>query len=156
MKIQDLKPNPKSKFRAKKIGRGNGSGHGTYSTRGMNGQGQRSGYHQRPGFEGGQTPLIRKLPKLRGFMSIYERPAIFNLDFFNKKFKEGDNVTKKVLFERGMLASEKTMLKILGNGELKKKLTIEADKFSQSAKEKIEKIGGKAIIIGSKEKQKTE
>lgn len=154
MKIQDLKPNPKSKFRAKKIGRGNGSGHGTYSTRGMKGQGQRSGYHQRPGFEGGQTPLIRKLPKLRGFISIYEKPAILNLDFFEKKFKEGEKITKKFLFEQGLLASEKVMLKILSNGELKKKLTIEADKFSKSAKEKIEKAGGKVVIIDVKTKQK--
>jgi large subunit ribosomal protein L15 len=147
MKLHELKPKSGSKFRKKEVGRGHGSGHGTYSTRGMKGQKARSGSSARPGFEGGQTPLLRRIPKLRGFKSIYEKPQILNLEDLQKNFKDSDKVTKKILEERKLIKSTKSRLKILGGGELTKKLTIEAEAFSKSAKEKIEKKGGTVKLI---------
>ncbi|MEW6407387.1 MAG: 50S ribosomal protein L15 [Patescibacteria group bacterium] len=147
MKLHELKPKFGSKFRKKEVGRGLGSGHGTYSTRGMKGQKARSGARMKPGFEGGQTSFLRHLPKLRGFKSIYEKSAILNLEDLQKNFKTGDKITKAILEKKKIIKSAKASLKILGDGELTKKLVVEANAFSKSAKEKIEKAGGKAIIL---------
>lgn len=148
MKIHELKPNPNSKFRKKEVGRGLGSGHGTYSTRGIKGQKARSGFSMKSGFEGGQTSFLRHLPKLRGFKSIYEKPQVLNLDYLQKNFDSGSKITKKKLEDKKMIKSAKARLKILGDGELTKKFIVEADAFSKSAKEKIEKAGGSIAIIG--------
>lgn len=147
MKLYDLKPKLGSKFQKKEVGRGVGSGHGTYSTRGMKGQKARSGARKRPGFEGGQTPLLRRTPKLRGFKSIYEKAQILNLEDLQKNFESGETITKEVLLKKKIIKSKNAKLKILGNGELTKKFAVEADSFSKSAKEKIEKAGGKIIKI---------
>lgn len=147
MKIHKLKSKPGSKFRKKEVGRGLGSGHGTYSTRGMKGQKARSGSSVRPGFEGGQTSLLRRIPKSRGFKSIYKKAQILNLEDLQKSFKNGDRITKELLEEKKVIKSAGAKLKILGDGELTKKLTIEADSFSKSAKEKIEKVGGTIKLI---------
>ena len=148
MKLHELKPVKGSKKRKKVVGRGLGSGHGTYSTRGMKGQKSRSGSKSKPGFEGGRTSLISQLPKKRGFKSIFEKPEIFNLSDLEKRFKDGDKIDKEILFKAGIIKSNKSNLKILGNGELKKKLTVEADKFSKTAESKILKAGGKVNVLG--------
>lgn len=138
-----LKSNPGARKKAKEVGRGNGSGHGTYSTRGMNGQSQRTGSQRRPGFEGGQTPLYRKMPKLKGFNNptrvTYQTVNVDKLNIF----EENDEIDVVKLFERHLIGNKDQPVKILGDGELKKKLVIKADKFSGLAKEKIEKAGGK-------------
>lgn len=128
------------------VGRGPGSGNGKTSGRGMNGQNSRSGGGVRPGFEGGQTPLIRRLPK-RGFKNSRFQ------DFFNiiniyllENLEDGSVVTKETLVKMNLVKYPKKKIKILGNGEFSKKIEIHADAFSNSAKEKIEKAGGKAII----------
>lgn len=143
MKLHELKPkNGSKKRKGKRIGRGLGSGKGTYSARGIKGQGARSGSKKKPGFEGGRTPLISQIPKKRGFKSIYEKPEIVNLFDLENKFKDGDNVDKKNLFKLGLINSIKSKVKILGDGDIKKKLKISADFFSNSAAEKIKKAGG--------------
>ena len=127
------------------VGRGPGSGNGKTSGRGMNGQNSRSGGGVRPGFEGGQTPLIRRLPK-RGFKNSRFQ------DFFNiiniyllESLEDGSVVTKETLVKMNLVKYPKKKIKILGNGDFSKKIEIHADAFSNSAKEKIEKAGGKAI-----------
>jgi len=127
----------------KRIGRGNASGHGTYSTHGMKGQSSRSGGRRRPGFEGGQTPLIRKLPKLKGFKSINRvNYSVINLKDLNV-FEDGAKVDKEALYKKGLIRSLKKPVKLLGDGELKKKLTVYADAAANSAKAKLEKSGSK-------------
>lgn len=137
-----LRPNPGSNKSSKRIGRGNGSGHGTSSTRGCKGQKARSGGFIPARFEGGQTPLVRRLPKFRGFNNptkkIYE---IVNLDQLDV-FKDGDNVTSETLHEKGLIAHKDAMVKVLGNGEIGKKLTFKIHRVSESARVKIEKAGG--------------
>jgi large subunit ribosomal protein L15 len=147
MKLHELKPAPGSKKRKKIVGRGLGSGHGTYSTRGIKGQKARSGSKRRPGFEGGRTSLIRQLPKLRGFKSLYEKPLICNVKDLQKKFNDGEKITKKKLFEVGLIKSTTAKVKILGEGKLTKKFIVEADEFSKSAEEKIKKAKGKVIVL---------
>lgn len=142
MKLHELKPAKGSKKKRKVVGRGLGSGHGTYSTRGMKGQKSRSGSKRKPGFEGGRTSLIAQLPKKRGFKSISEKPEVLNLSDLEKNFKDGDTINKEVVFKAGMIKSKDLNLKILGDGEIKKKLSIEADSFSKSAENKIIKAGG--------------
>lgn len=141
-KLQSLKSNPGSRKRRKTVGRGNGSGHGTYSTRGTNGQRQRTGSSRRPGFEGGQTPLYRKMPKLKGFNNLnrvtYQVVNVGNLNVF----EDNDEVDVIRLFEKKLICRKDKPVKILGEGDLTKKLTIKVDKFSASAKEKIEKAKG--------------
>lgn len=129
-----------------RVGRGPGSGNGKTSGRGQKGQNSRSGGGVRLGFEGGQTPLARRLPK-RGFTNFNRKEyAIVNVETLNR-FEEGTTVNVALLLEKGIIKKELSGLKVLGNGELTKKLTVEAVKFSKSAKEAIEKAGGKAEVI---------
>lgn len=143
-----LKPHPGSRKKRKRVGRGNASGHGNYSCRGVKGQRSRTGSSKRLGFEGGQTPLIRRMPKLRGFKNpkriFCQIVSLFRLE---KHFKEGDLVNKKNLFEKKLIGSLKKPVKILGGGNLTKKLTVEAEKFSKSAQAKIEKAKGKINVL---------
>lgn len=147
MKLHTLKPNEGSIKNRKRVGRGQGSGTGKTSGRGEKGQNARSGGSVRVGFEGGQTPLFRRLPK-RGFSNaLFKKEyAIINLDELNK-FEDGAEVSLEVLREMGIVKKSKDGLKVLGNGTLEKKLTVKANKFSASAKEQIEKLGGKAEVI---------
>ena len=143
MKLHELKPNAGSTASRKRVGRGAGSGLGKTSGKGHKGQNARSGGGVRPGFEGGQLPLFRRLPK-RGF-SNYEfktRYATVNVEDL-EVFEENTVVTIDLLKEKGLIKKELDGLKILGNGNLTKKLTVRADKFTNSAKAKIENIGGK-------------
>jgi len=143
MSLLKLKSNPGARKKRKVVGRGNGSGHGTYSTRGMNGQRQRTGSSRSPGFEGGQTPLYRKMPKLGGFRNI-NRIAyqVVNVGALNA-FDENEEVNIARLFEKRLICRKNMPVKVLGEGELTKKLTVKVDKISASAKEKIEKAKGK-------------
>ena len=134
----------------KRIGCGNGSGHGKTSTKGQKGQKSRSGYSKRVGFEGGQNPLYRRLPKRgfnqKGFSDDY---TVLNLDrLMNlKELKEDTEISPEWLLEQGIIKKLGEGLKILAQGDLKKKLTIKAHRFSEAAKEKIEKAGGQALLI---------
>jgi large subunit ribosomal protein L15 len=146
MRLSDLKPKIGANKANKRKGCGQGSGHGGTSGRGNKGAGSRSGTNRRFGFEGGQMPLMRRVPK-RGFNSKF--PLLFeivNLDQL-KGFKDQDVVDPKVLKEKKLINSSLKMVKILGDGEIKKALTIRAHGFSKSAIEKIQKAGGKAEII---------
>lgn len=147
MKLHTLKPNEGAIKNRKRVGRGQGSGTGKTSGRGEKGQNARSGGGVRVGFEGGQTPLFRRLPK-RGFSNaLFKKEyAIINLDDLNK-FEDGAEVSLEVLRNMGIVKKSKDGLKVLGNGTLEKKLTVKANKFSASAKEQIEKLGGKAEVI---------
>ena len=135
-----------SRKKTKRIGRGQGSGHGGTSTRGHKGQGSRSGSGQKRNFEGGQMPLVRRLPKF-GFTPVNRvELAVVNVESLQKLVDDkkitGGVVTPEVLFAVGAVSSKKSLVKILGNGELKAKLTITAHKFSKSAVEKITAVGG--------------
>ncbi len=149
MKIQDLRPAIGARKRRKIVGRGPGSGHGKTSTRGHKGQMSRSGAGRSPGFEGGQMPLIRKLPK-RGFR---RRPrsgySIVNLEGLSKLKKEA-LITIELLKEKGIIRGTVNYLKILGKGEIKVPVHIKAHAFSKSAEEKIKAVGGKCEIIKKK------
>lgn len=130
----------------KRVGRGIGSGMGKTSTRGHKGQNARSGGGVRPGFEGGQMPLFRRLPK-RGFTNIWRVDyKVVNVEALNI-FNDGDTVNRDSLVEKGLVHRSEKNIKILGNGEISKKLTVVANKFSQEAKEKIEKAGGKIEVL---------
>ncbi|MEF9426715.1 MAG: 50S ribosomal protein L15 [Candidatus Mariimomonas ferrooxydans] len=147
MRLSDLSPMRGSRKRKKRVGRGPGSGHGKTSCRGHKGQKSRSGGGTRPGFEGGQMPLHRRLPK-RGFRNIFKKQyAIINLKVLNEI--SDPVVTPEVIIEKGFIKSIKDGVKILGVGEIKKPLNIKAHAFSASAKEKILKSGGSAEIIKS-------
>ena len=147
MKLHTLKPNEGAIKNRKRVGRGQGSGTGKTSGRGEKGQNARSGGGVRVGFEGGQTPLFRRLPK-RGFSNaLFKKEyAIINLDDLNK-FEDGAEVSLEVLRNMTLDRVFKDGLKVLGNGTLEKKLNVKANKFSASAKEQIEKLGGKAEVI---------
>jgi large subunit ribosomal protein L15 len=146
MKLFELSPAPGSVKEPKRKGRGLGSGNGKTAGKGHKGQNARSGGGVRPGFEGGQMPLQRRLPK-RGFKNIFATKfAVINLSELNI-FADGDVVDAAALIEKGMLKDEFDGLKVLGNGELEKKITIKAKKFSASAQQKIEAAGGKAEVI---------
>ena len=138
---------PKRKTR-KRVGRGPGSGHGKTSCRGHKGQKSRSGGGTRPGFEGGQMPLYRRLPK-RGFnnASFAVRYAIVNVSELNSNFDSGQTVTPEMLLEKGIINKMLSGVKVLGNGSLDKKLTVKAHKVSQSAQEKIEAAKGQVEFI---------
>ncbi|MFB9276835.1 50S ribosomal protein L15 [Cohnella cellulosilytica] len=147
MKLHELSPNAGSKSTRKRVGRGAGSGLGKTSGRGHKGQNARSGGGVRPGFEGGQNPLYRRVPK-RGFnndrfATVF---AIVNLDQLNR-FAAGTEVTPELLLSEGILKNAKDGIKILGNGDLNVQLTVKAHKFSQSAAEKIQAAGGKTEVI---------
>ena len=146
MNLSNLRA-PKSANRNKKrVGRGMGSGHGKTSTRGHKGQGSRSGSSLMRGFEGGQMPLHRRLPK-RGFTNIFRTEyTVLNLD---RLVALGENeLTLEAFQAKGYLKSRGELLKILGNGEITTAITVHAHKFSKAAQEKIEKAGGKAVLIG--------
>ncbi len=147
MKLNTVKPNPYATKPRKRVGRGPGSGTGKTAGRGENGQNSRSGGGVRLGFEGGQTPLFRRLPK-RGFSNAKFKKvyAIINLEDLNK-FEDGAEVTPEILKDMGLVKNTKDGIKVLGQGKLEKKLTIKANKFSDSAKKAIEKTGGKAEVI---------
>ena len=143
MKLHELSPAAGSAKAAWRKGRGTGSGNGKTAGKGHKGQNARSGGGVRPGFEGGQLPLYRKLPK-RGFNNKFAKEyATVNVSALNK-FDNGETVTLDSLVKLGIVRKEYDGLKVLGNGELKKKLTVEAKVFSATAKEKIEAAGGKA------------
>jgi large subunit ribosomal protein L15 len=146
MRLNELKP-PKGSTRSKKrLGKGQGSGHGKTSGKGHKGQLSRSGASSRPWFEGGQMPLQRRLP-VRGFTNIFRKEyAIVNLDKLNK-FEDGTIVTPKLLRSAGIVKKWKDGVKVLGNGELEKSLTVKAHRFSKSALSKIKSAGGRAEEI---------
>ena len=147
MKLNELKYNNGAKKDIKRLGRGSSSGTGKTSGRGENGQKKRSGGKVRVGFEGGQLPLYRRLPK-RGFSNAMfkTRYAVINVSDLNR-FEDGAEVTPELLFEMGIIKKQLSGIKVLGNGEIEKKLTVKAHKFTSVAKEKIEKAGGKAEVI---------
>jgi len=146
MKLNNLRPAPKSVKKRKRVGRGCGSGHGFTSGRGSNGQNSRSGGGVRPGFEGGQMPLYRRVPK-RGFTNIFKKDySIVNIGRLNI-FKDGDVVTQKELIDKGIIKKVGFGVKILAKGDLSRKLTIKANKFSQKAISEIESIGGKIEVV---------
>lgn len=145
MRIEELRPAPGSRKKPKRVGRGPGSGHGKTSTRGHKGQKARSGGPKGAGFEGGQMPLQRRLPK-RGFTNInHKEYAVVNLARLSAM--DADTITPELLLEKKIISSLKDGLKILGTGELGKAMTIKAHKFSQSAIKKIAQAGGKAEVI---------
>ncbi|TYR78539.1 50S ribosomal protein L15 [Priestia megaterium] len=146
MKLHELKPAEGSRKERNRVGRGTGSGNGKTSGKGHKGQNARSGGGVRPGFEGGQTPLFRRLPK-RGFTNINRKEyAIVNLEDLNR-FEDGTEVTPELLIETGLVSKVKAGIKVLGNGTLTTKLTVKATKFSSSAKEAIEAAGGSVEVI---------
>jgi large subunit ribosomal protein L15 len=146
MKLDDLKPATGSNKKRKRIGRGDGSGHGKTSGRGHKGQGARSGGNTKPGFEGGQMPLQRRLPK-RGFHNPFRiEMSVVNLGQIDA-LPAGAEVTPEVLIEHGYVSGKRRRVKILGDGSLSKALTVKAHGFSAKAKEKIEAAGGKAELI---------
>ena len=147
MRQDELSPAPGSRKNRKKVGRGNGSGHGTYSGRGCNGQKSRAGYKIRPGFEGGQLPLIKRLPRKRGFFNIFRvQYTAVNIDKLNI-FESGSEVTPEKLVASGIVKSLRYPIKILAEGNITYPLSIKANKFSAAAKAKIEAAGGKAEEI---------
>lgn len=146
MKLHELRPAEGSRKSSKRIGRGTGSGFGKTSGKGQNGQNSRSGGGVRPGFEGGQMPLYRRLPK-RGFTNIFaKRYTAINVDRLNI-FEDDTVVTPELLIEKGVISKVYDGVKILGNGELDKKLIVKSTKFSKAAAEKIQAAGGKVEVI---------
>ncbi|OGO30499.1 MAG: 50S ribosomal protein L15 [Chloroflexi bacterium RBG_16_56_11] len=142
-------PAPGSRKASKRVGRGNGSGHGTYSGRGCKGQKARAGNNKvRPGFEGGQLPLIKRLPKKRGFKNIFRTEyATVSVGALNS-FEAGTEVTVEKLVAAGLLKNPGKPVKILADGDVDRALTVKADKFSASARAKIEAAGGSAEEVG--------
>ena len=146
MKLHELKPAEGSRQERKRKGRGIGSGNGKTAGKGHKGQNARSGGGVRLGFEGGQTPLFRRLPK-RGLTNINRKDyAVVNLSTLNV-FEDGTEVTPALLIEAGVVKKEKAGIKILANGKIEKKLTVKAHKFSSAAKEAIEAAGGQTEVI---------
>lgn len=144
MEIKDLVPAEGSTKNRKRVGRGPASGHGKTAGRGMNGQLSRSGGGKRPGFEGGQTPLAMRLPKLPGFRNINRVEYLpVNVSRLEEKFEAGEVVNGESLKAKGIIKHEDALVKVLGDGELTKALTVSVDKVSASAKAKIEAAGGK-------------
>lgn len=139
----------KSRQRRKIVGRGGKKG--TYSGKGNKGQKARSGGSVRPGFEGGRTPLYRQIPKKRGFTSLAEKLMVMNVDQLAGNFEEGDQVTAETLSKKGLVKSG-SGIKILGRGEISKKLIFKVEAVSASAKKKIEAAGGQVTIVGGKSK----
>ncbi|MFV0417060.1 MAG: 50S ribosomal protein L15 [Chthoniobacterales bacterium] len=147
MRLHDLKPRPGAKHRRKRLGSGESSGRGKTSGKGHKGQKARSGGSIRPTFEGGQMPLFRRLPK-RGFSNADFRRnlGIVNLDTLEARFDKGASITEADLREKGLVRGPLDGIKILGRGEVTKSFTVEADFFTASAKEKIEKAGGTVVV----------
>ena len=146
MRLHELKAVPGATRAPKRKGRGTATGQGKTAGRGMNGQNSRSGGGVRPGFEGGQMPLYRRIPR-RGFTNIWRKEyEIVNVETLNR-FDNGTEVTPELLIAEGIVKQVKDGIKILGNGKLEKNLTVQAQKFTKSALEKIEAAGGKAQVI---------
>ena len=146
MKLHELQPVEGSRKERNRVGRGIGSGNGKTSGRGQKGQKARSGGGVRPGFEGGQNPLFRRIPK-RGFNNVNRKEfAVVNLDDLNK-FEDGTVVSPDLLLETKVIKKELSGVKVLANGKLEKKLTVQAHKFSSSAKEAIEAAGGVCEVL---------
>ncbi len=144
--LSNLKPPRGSRHRKVRVGRGIGSKLGRTAGKGNKGQKSRKGYSRRPGFEGGQMPLRRRIPK-RGFHNPFRSEyAVVNVEMLNA-FEAGETVTPEVLLARGLVRRERAPVKILGDGELKPALTVRAHKFSKSAEEKINRAGGKVEIL---------
>ena len=149
MRQDELAPAPGSRKNRKRVGRGNGSGHGTYSGRGSGGQKSRSGYRIRPGFEGGQLPLIKSLPRKRGFTNIFRvEYSVVSIGALSV-FDDGSEVTLEKLLEAGVVKSLRQPVKILADGEINRSLVVKVNKFSAAAKAKIEAAGGKAEEVGN-------
>ena len=146
MRVHELSPVPGSTKEAKRKGRGHGSGNGKTAGKGHKGQNARSGGGVRPGFEGGQMPLYRRLPK-RGFTNIFAKTYTEVKVSALNIFEDGAEVTAQALKDAGVIKKINDGITVLGNGELTKKLTVKAAKFTQSAKAKIEAAGGKAEVI---------
>ena len=147
MKLHELQPAAGSVKEIKRIGRGHGSGSGKTAGKGHKGQKARSGGSIRPGFEGGQMPLQRRMPK-RGFNNIFAKEYVtVNVSSLEERFEAGATVDVESLMACGLVKDAKDGIKILGNGELTKSLTVKAVKFTTAAQEKIEKAGGKAEVI---------
>jgi len=146
LKLHELKPAAGSTSKRKRVGRGNGSGMGNTACRGHKGQKARSGGGVRPGFEGGQMPITRRLPK-HGFNNIFRKEyAVVNLKDLESKFDDGAEVTVAALVDKGLIKKKDTLVKILGQGELSKKLTIRVGKISAGAAQKVEGAGGKVEV----------
>ena len=147
MNLTDLRPAAGTNKNKKRLGRGVATGQGKTAGKGMKGQNSRSGGGTRPGFEGGQMPLYRRLPKI-GFTNIFRKEyAVVNLFDLNERFEDGTVVTIEALKEAGLVKAMKNGVKILATGEITKKLTVQANKFSATAAEKINAAGGKAEVI---------
>ena len=147
MRQNELSPSPGSKHAKKRVGRGDGSGHGTYSCRGLKGQKSRSGPGIALRFEGGQTPLVKRLPHKRGFTNIFKTDYTLVKLQRLEVFDQNTEITPQMLLDAGLIPSLKKPVKILGDGELQRALVVKANKFSESAKRKIEAAGGKAEEI---------
>ena len=148
MRQDELSPAPGAKKDRKRVGRGDGSGHGTYSGRGVKGQKSRAGYRMKPGFEGGQLPLIRRLPRKRGFVNIFRTEySVVNIDKLNV-FESGSEVTPERLVATGLVKSLRPPVKVLAKGEINHPLMVKAHKFSAAAKAKIEAVGGSVEEVG--------
>ena len=144
MELKDLKPAEGSKRNRKRVGRGPASGNGKTAGRGMNGQKSRAGGGKGAGFEGGQTPLARRLPKLPGFRNFNRVEYVpVNVSRLDAKFNAGDLVYAETLYAAGIIKNTTDPIKVLGDGEITKALTVRVDKVSASAKAKIEAVGGK-------------
>ncbi len=149
MELHDLHPAPGAKKSRKRIGRGPGSGTGKTAGKGHKGQKSRSGYSRRYGFEGGQMPLVRRIPK-RGFFNIFRVEfQVVNLKDLERIFADGDTVTVEMLVEKGLVRGGKRLVKVLGDGELSKKLIVQVHKFSASGRAGIEKAGGSCEVVTS-------
>jgi large subunit ribosomal protein L15 len=143
MQLNDLFPAPGSRKKRKRVGRGNGSGHGSTAGRGDKGQGSRAGGTKGPGFEGGQTPLAMRLPKLPGFKNRNRvEYSVVNVSRLDQIFADGDVVDGDALVAKGIVKSSSEPIKVLGDGDLGKKLVVRVDKVSGPAKQKIEAAGG--------------
>lgn len=149
MELYDLHPAKGAKRPRKRIGRGPGSGTGKTAGKGHKGQKSRSGYSRRYGFEGGQMPLVRRIPK-RGFCNIFRVEfQVVNLRDLERLFSDGDTVSVETLLDKGLIRTKRKPVKILGDGDLSRKLTVQAQKFSGSATAGIEKAGGSCEVVTS-------
>jgi len=149
MELHDLHPAPGAKRPRKRVGRGPGSGNGKTAGRGHKGQRSRSGFSRRYGFEGGQMPLVRRIPK-RGFTNIFRVEfQVVNLRDLERVFADGDTVSPEEMIDKGLVRGGKRPVKVLADGELSKKLTVRAHKFSASARAGIEKAGGSCEVVTS-------
>lgn len=148
IELHDLRPAPGSTKQRKRVGRGNAGRGGTYAGRGRKGQNARAGGGKAPYFEGGQLPLVRRLPRRRGFTNIFRVPfRIVNVGRLELEFDEGAEITPDTLLDRGLIKKGKNPVKVLGEGDIAKSLTVHAHAFSKGAREKIEAVGGQAVEL---------